>query len=378
MAEMSPARIRGAIVSVKEVIIVTGMVAGYCVGYLFDSDPLVWSYVYIVILVVGAVPMLLTSFAIPRSVRWLLLKGHTEEAKKSIKYIYKTRVDEEFDELLEFIGAATTESTPVQDQDSKAAEEAAAKKKNSIFSHSKAFKASLGLTALQQLCGKPSMEGYSAIIFASAGLVNSSSVWMSLFMIASALVTTVLVDRAGRKILLQIGCTMQLFSLAAIGFAFCFFQKDVTGGHNGSGSMPTAAQVVVLVGMFGYVCGYEVSFGPLTWLVMSEVFPLESRGAATAFMVEINFLLNFLVQFLILVAEARVGWGPLFFVFAGVMIYSVYFIHHNVPETKGLTLEQIERTMGGDEECIANNAEEDRGHTERTQLLPTQNLPPVP
>ena len=295
--------------------------------------------------------MLATSYLIPRSMRWLLLKGLEEEARESMRYVYKTGVDREFQILLDSLAATTTAAVASNNHNHD-------NNKKRVFlarRYPKAFRASLGLTVLQQLSGKPSLEGLSAIIFAAAGLGRSSSVWMSLYMIANSIVTVFLVDRLGRRVLLQTGNVMQLVALLSIGLAFWLHQGQ---------SLPPVAQAVVFGGMFLYVGGYEFGYGPITWLVLSEVFPLEIRGEATALMVEINFLVNFLVQFLVGVFSASIGWGPTFVIFGAVMAYAIYFVHYHVPETKGLTLEEIERQLGHH-----HQEDDDKPPSEETRLI---------
>lgn len=91
-----------------------------------------------------------------------------------------------------------------------------------------------------------------------------------------------------------------------------------------------------------YIGGYQVGFGPVTWLIVSEIFPLEIRGKAIALGMEWNYLLNFIVQFTFPIVQDTLGWGPLFGLFGFILMVAFGFVQRFVPETKGLTLEEIQ------------------------------------
>ena len=384
MAEMCPAFIRGAVVSIKEVVIVFGMVVGYGIGYTcltlwtiltspgFDTSGTVshwssWTNVYLFRLVTATLPMVVLSYCIPMSMRYLILKGRIEEAQQSMAYIYQTGVQEEFQQLLESLvdsSSATTSTTTTTNQQQHNTMTMTETLTAIVVSHPKAFCASLGLVVFQQLSAKPSLEGLSALIFAAAGTSTSSSLYMSLYMMANSIVSVFFVDRLGRKVLLQISNI--LMAVGLLSMAIVFFVNTTTT------TFPPLAGQVVYWSMFLYVGAYEVGYGPVSWVVISEVFPLSIRGSATAFMVEINFLINFLVQFLVGLSLQKTGWAPIFLVFGLSVVLAVWFVHVYVPETKGLTLEEIEQefensTRSGDEG--ENDGEDWTGRTEQTKLL---------
>ena len=86
-----------------------------------------------------------------------------------------------------------------------------------------------------------------------------------------------------------------------------------------------------------------MGFGPIVWLLISEIFPMEVRGRAVAIAVVTNFLLNTVTTFLFPVELELIGSAATFFVFAVILIASLFFINRYVPETKGMTLKEIER-----------------------------------
>merc|ERR1712224_852985 len=94
--------------------------------------------------------------------------------------------------------------------------------------------------------------------------------------------------------------------------------------------------------MFVYIGGYQVGFGPIAWLIISEVFPLEVRGQAVSVAVLSNFFWNLVVSFVIPTELAQLGNVPTFGIFAALTALSLLFVYRHVPETKGLSLEEIE------------------------------------
>ena len=115
--------------------------------------------------------------------------------------------------------------------------------------------------------------------------------------------------------------------------------------------------------MFVYVGGYQVGFGPIAWLLISEIFPLSVRGQAVALAVQTNFGSNVVVSFAFAGVMHALGNTLTFGTFFALTLYSLYFVHAHVPETKGLTLEQIEqlfakRSEGGGGGAPVDTAEE--------------------
>jgi MFS family permease len=92
-----------------------------------------------------------------------------------------------------------------------------------------------------------------------------------------------------------------------------------------------------------YIGGYQVGFGPISWLMISEIFPLEVRGKAVSIAVVTNFFWNTVMTFFFPVELQYLGSAATFFIYALVLSFGIYFVFSRVPETKGLTLEEIER-----------------------------------
>ncbi|GLT70226.1 hypothetical protein SLA2020_423200 [Shorea laevis] len=140
-------------------------------------------------------------------------------------------------------------------------------------------------------------------------------------------VAVFVVDKIGRRPLLLGGVSGMVISLFLLG-SYYLFLDDV----------PVLAVVALLL----YVGCYQLSFGPIGWLMISEIFPLRLRGRGLGIAVLVNFGANALVTFAFSPLKAWLGAAILFYVFGAIAVVSLFFIFFVVPETKGLTLEEIE------------------------------------
>jgi len=215
----------------------------------------------------------------------------------------------------------------------------------------KALVAGLGLIFLQQLTGQPSVLYYQEAIFRSAGFGSfaaSASVIVAAAKLVATLFTVSVVDRLGRRPLLFAGISMMLAALAALSAAFMAASVDDAGAV----SLPGAWSPLVVGALVVYVSGYQVGFGPISWLLISEVFPLATRGKAISCAVTLNFGSNLLVTFTLqLLQDAFDALSPgkgqalLFVLYAALCVASIVFTYFCVPETKGKTLEEIEALL---------------------------------
>jgi len=192
------------------------------------------------------------SFAIPESCRWLLLRGKEAEAFKSLKFV--------------FLGAcADTEFGLLKDGLEHSAEDAPDDPGDKgIWDPSRRapLVAGVGIIALQQVTGQPSVLSYAAAIFQDFGLADTASVLLAAFKLVATLCAVVTVEKFGRRNLLFAGCSLMLAGLIVL--------AAMPGGEaSGFG-----AKGVILTAMVVYIAGYQVGFGPIGWVIISEVFPL--------------------------------------------------------------------------------------------------------
>jgi len=378
MAEMSPSHVRGAVVSAKETVIVFGIVVGMLMGDLQSDYPANWTDLY-GYSILFAVPMLLLTFRIPRSKRWLLMKGYKEEARQSMQFVYKGNVEDEFERMAENLNSlccnhGRDESPDIQmsasmaesvntavvkkddgyDDDEETDDESNSPP-DSIWSSKYRNIMGTGLCLLlaQQFSGQPCVLAYSRVLFEAAGWSGNTSVITVTIMGVVSSFTVSQVDRLGRKKLLMAGSSTMLVAVAFLAIGFWGWDE------NSNAKLGNAKKNLVLWSMFLFISGYQIGFGPISWTVLSEIYPTEIRGSAMALSVEVNFFAKFLTQFFFPVIQDLLGWGTTFIVFFLTILLGLVFVHYKIPETKGMTLEEIQEKLknGGIEPTKAPSQE---------------------
>jgi MFS family permease len=190
--------------------------------------------------------------------------------------------------------------------------------------------AGLGVITLQQISGQPSVLYYAETIFKEANVSSGGTIAVACFKLMCTVVSAYIVDGFGRRKLLICGILIQGFALALITLYFALsWDSDAT----------------LIAAMFVYVGGYQVGFGPIAWLLISEVFPLAVRGEGMALAVQTNFFWNLVVSLSFDAELNLIGSTGSFAIFLGVIFIALIFVIKFVPETKGLTLEEIESML---------------------------------
>ncbi|KAL7173340.1 hypothetical protein ACSBR2_032749 [Camellia fascicularis] len=313
IAETCPSQIRGTLISLKELFIVLGILLGYFVGSFQINAIGGWRYMYGVSAPIALI-MGLGMWSLPPSPRWLLLqavqgKGSIQELKeKAISALSKLRgrpagdkvSEKQVEDSLDSLKSAYT------DEESD----------GSIFEvfqgpSLKAFFIGGGLVLFQQITGQPSVLYYAGPI-------------LQLLMTGVAVLK---VDDIGRRPLLIGGVSGIAVSLFLLSGYYKFF-----------GGFPFVAVAALLL----YVGCYQISFGPISWLMVSEIFPLRTRGKGISLAVLANFGSNAVVTFAFAPLKELLGAENLFLLFGAIALVSLVFAVLVVPETKGLSLEEIE------------------------------------
>ena len=194
----------------------------------------------------------------------------------------------------------------------------------------------IGIMFAQICTGINTIIYYAPTIFKIAGFdSNLNAIYattgigiVNFFMTIVAIFFT---DRLGRKPLLYIGLTGVMLSLAALGFAFRF--ETLLGD---------SMKWVAVGSLVSYIVCFAISLGPIGWILVSEVFPLKIRGVAMSMCTVANFGFNFFVVSSFPILLHRIGGAYTFWMFAAVSFLCIIFVYYCVPETKGISLEQIE------------------------------------
>lgn len=331
IAELSPPRIRGALVSINQLAILVGMVLSYLVnawiGRLGDGGWLSaagWR----VMLGAEAVPALIflvLSVRIPESPRWLLKRGSVERARAVLGLLHGEAAGRrELDEIREAIAQEQGSVSELLDRRSRGTVVMA-----------------MVLALFQAITGINIVMYYAPTIFTSAGIGTGAalehSVIIGLVMVVFTLASMLLVDRVGRRPIMLFAAVGMGLSLTLLGIMF-----------------PAGATHAkwLLIWVLTYVSSFSIGMGGIYWVVVSEIFPTRVRGAAMSLSVVFLWGGNYLVSQFFPAMLAALN-SRVFFVFALMCALCFAFIWKFVPETKGKTLEEIERQLFGSRDGTA-------------------------
>jgi sugar porter (SP) family MFS transporter len=321
ISESAPTDVRGSLSSLFQLAITLGILVAYLVNAVFAplGDwrwPLGLAFVPAFVLFVGM-------YLMPETPRWLVSKGREEEARRVLA---RTRTDEEIEGEIQEIHRVEEE----------AMEQAGYRELLAPWVRPMLV-AGIGLAIFQQFVGINTVIYYAPTIIESTGLANVASVLATVGIgVVNVLMTVVailLIDRVGRKLLLFVGLAGMVVSLGIIGGAFL------------DPSLSGILSWVTLAGLMLYVASFAVSFGPLLWVMLPEIFPLKVRGAGAGVSALSNWGANFVVSQAFLPLVALIGTTAVFWIFAGVCVAAAIFIYFLVPETRGRSLEQIEADL---------------------------------
>lgn len=339
IAEMSPPRIRGMMVSVNQVTIMVGVLMAQVVNWRIslvdtamplDATPEViaghwngqvgWRWMFGAE-AVPAVLFFLLMFCVPESVRWLVKDGQLERARGILARLEgEDRADAELADIRSTISEEETGRVIFRDL-------LEPKLKRILL---------LGvfLAFFQQWCGLNAIFYYAADIFKAAGY-NLKAMMLNIVvigtvMVLSSIVTVLTVDRLGRRKILLFGGAGLFFCY--LGITACF-KLDFLG-------LPVVLLTLACVAV------YSLSLAPLLWVVLSEIFPNRIRGAAMSIAATAHWVGNFILTVTFPSLITAIGMEHVFLVFAGVCLLGFLGVRRFLPETKGRSLEEIERSFG--------------------------------
>jgi len=315
ISESSPAKWRGRLVALNQLAIVSGMLLIYAVNYKIHlSGSLAWnqSTGWRWMFASGIAPsvlLLVLLLLVPETARFLLMRGRHEEAER----VAARMGGDILDEILKAPECGDT----------------------SRESHGRVLRIGIVLALLQQVTGINVFLYYAPEIFNHVSRSGNASLLETVIVGAVNVLFTILamalVDKAGRKPLLLGGSLGMAVCLVAMGFA-------VMHGN---------ASALLLIFVLGYIACFALSVGPVTWIVLSEIFPSHFRATAMAISTAALWGANFIVSqtFPMLDQNATLvlyfGHGFPFFLYSGFCVLEMWFVWHNLPETKNRSLEEI-------------------------------------
>ncbi len=334
IAEIAPAQMRGRLVSVNQLTIVIGILAAQFINWFLvrklppgASDEFIrnswyglqgWRWMF-GLTAVPALLFFLGMFLVPESPRWLVRSGQSTAARNILLRIGGERYSAE--------ALQEIQSTLVQDTARINFRELLRPKLVKVLI--------LGvcLAVFQQWCGINVIFNYAEEIFRAAGYdistVLKNIAWTGSVNMACTLITFGIVDRAGRRPLMLFGAGSLAVIYTTLGFCY----------HASVKGVPMLTLVLAAIGC------YAVSLAPVTWVVISEIFPNRIRGAAMSVAVGALWIACFILTYTFPLLNSGLGAAGTFWLYAAICAAGFVFIFLKLPETKGRTLEQIEQSL---------------------------------
>jgi sugar porter (SP) family MFS transporter len=314
IAEISPAKTRGLLVSLNQLAIVTGILLSYSVNYLLTgAGPTNWRWMF-ASAALPSIAFFLTLLFIPESPRWLMQKGREQEAAHFLAQIVGSQAAP--GEVAAIRAAISEESGDLLDP-----------------TFRKAMIVAIAIALFSQFTGINTIIYYGSIVFLEhvPHQTANTALWANVIIGAINFVATIagmlLIDRSGRKSLLMSAFGGMALSLVAVSAGIHF----------------QASAIIVLAFVLTYVACFAVGVGTGTWVLMAEICPTKIRGRAMSVATVCLWCGTLMVTLTFLSLVNLFTAAGVFLLYAVVSIAAFLFVWRGVPETKGRTLEEIEK-----------------------------------
>jgi MFS transporter, SP family, sugar:H+ symporter len=338
ISEVAPPRLRGRLASLQQLAIVLGLFSAFLSNYLIAraagdaSAPLwlgapAWRWMFWMEAVPAAI-FFLGVLLIPESPRFLVASGRLDAARhiftrlggdpgELVRQVRESLRGEHRPHLSDLIVAGTHRIAPV-------------------------VWVGIGLAAFQQLVGINVIFYYGAVLWEAAGATKEHALQINLLTgfvnILSTIPAILLIDRIGRKPLLLAGSVGMALTLGLLAAVFAL----AAVGADGKPVLTRGAAITGLIAANFYVVAFGVSWGPVMWVLLGEMFPNRLRGAALAVSGATNWVANFAVTLTFLPLLKGAGLAGTYGLYAGAALLSLVFVWSAVHETKGKSLEQMQ------------------------------------
>lgn len=316
VSEISPAKDRGRLVALYQFNIVLGILIAFLSNYLLRNvGENAWRWM----VGVEAFPALIYTllvFTVPKSPRWLISKHRYVEARKVLEII---NPEGDVDALMKEI--KTESDTHIAGEN--------------IFMKKYRFPLMLAflIAFFNQFSGINAFLYYAPRIFEEAGLGESTALLSSIGIGVTNLLFTILgvylIDRLGRKTLMYIGSIGYIISLGLVSAAFFF---------NWGG-------LAVPIFLFLFIASHAIGQGAIIWVFISEIFPNNLRASGQSFGTSTHWVLAAIIPSLVPILFSTIGAGVVFLVFAIMMVFQLLFVIFMMPETKGISLEELSKKL---------------------------------
>jgi SP family xylose:H+ symportor-like MFS transporter len=329
IAEIAPPKVRGNLVAWNQFAIIFGMLVIYFVNFGISKtgsgdawlNTIGWRYMFLS----GTIPaglFLLLLFFVPETPRYLMLKGNESGARAVLaKLVTPEEAEKEFSEI----------RASLREHHS-----------GKLFSFGVLLIfIGIALSVFQQFVGINVVLYYATDIFKGMGLSTNASLFQTIIVgavnLSFTMVAILAVDRFGRRPLQIIGALVMAVSMISLGTNFWLGGKGM----------------VAIVCMLVYTAGFAVSWGPVTWVLLSEIFPNQIRGKAMAVAVASQWVANYLVSWTFPILDKNpylvdhFKHGFAYWIYGAMSVLAALFMWRVVPETKGHSLEEIETVWQG-------------------------------
>ena len=340
IAEVAPARYRGRLATVQQIAIISGLFAAFLSNYLLaktagaSTEPLwggypAWRWMFWM-MAFPSVLFLVLLLVIPESPRFLVVKRRKEQALAVLTKLYgpaqaqvtlaeidaSLSADHHRPQLSDLISKATGKIRPI-------------------------VWVGIGLATFQQLVGINVVFYYGAVLWQAVGFSENDALLINVLSgalsIGACVIALVLIDRVGRKPLLWVGSLGMAVSLALVVWAFA--SGSLVDGHL---KLSDAMGMLALVAANVYVVFFNMSWGPVMWVMLGEMFPNQIRGSGLAVAGAAQWTSNFAITMSFPILLASIGLAATYSIYMVAAFLSVFFVLKYVHETKGKELEQME------------------------------------
>ena len=316
VSEISPAKDRGRLVALYQFNIVLGILVAFLSNYLLSNiGENAWRWMMGVEAFPAFIYTLLV-FTVPKSPRWLISKHRYEEAKKVLEVI---NPEGDVEALMKEI--KTESESHIEGE--------------TIFMKKYRFPLMLAflIAFFNQFSGINAFLYYAPRIFEEAGLGQSTALLSSIGIGFTNLVFTIfgvfLIDRLGRKTLMYIGSIGYIISLGLVSAAFFLNWEGLA----------------VPIFLFMFIASHAIGQGAIIWVFISEIFPNNLRASGQSFGTSTHWILAAIIPSLVPILFSTIGPGVVFMVFAIMMVFQLLFVIFLMPETKGISLEELSKKL---------------------------------
>lgn len=340
ISEVAPAHIRGALISIQQIAIIVGLTAAFLSNYALAGNAggstaefwwgyEAWRWMFWIEMFPAFV-FFVALLLIPESPRFMVLKGQLEAAERVLGRL---------------LGKALGKSKVKEIQSSLEADDNQPKFSDLLDGETKKVRkivwVGIGLAVLQQLVGINVVFYYGAVLWQSVGFAESDALLINIVSgsvsILACLITLMIIDRVGRRPFLLFGSIGMAICLATVAIAF----SGASVGENGLELSDTSG-TIALIAANAYVFLFNMSWGPVMWVMLGEMFPNQIRGSGLAVAGLGQWTANFAITMTFPVLLTSVGLAGAYGLYAFFAALSVLFVLKMVHETKGLELEEME------------------------------------